>query len=150
MVRRASPRLASFVPLGPQAHTLQGYTCRKGTHDQRRLGKCYINDPNFTSGAAPVVLKLAITSSLDRTGRATRQVASRNYSVLVYRLLNSFNNWRIRSRFPCSVYFVENFLAVGVPDVAFWFQVMLCEVEIDGVHELGHRSEAARQDGLLA
>jgi hypothetical protein len=46
--------------------------------------------------------------------------------ILVYCLLNSFNNWGIRSRFPCSVYFVENFLAVGVPDVAFWFQVMLC------------------------
>ena len=48
------------------------------------------------------------------------------------------------------MYFVENFLAVGMPDVAFWFQVMLCEVKIDGVNELGNRSEAARQYGLLA
>jgi TIR domain len=70
--------------------------------------------------------------------------------LLVYRLLNRFNNGRIGGRFPCSVYFVENFLAVGMPDVAFWFQVMLCEVKIDGVNELGNRSEAARQDGLLA
>jgi hypothetical protein len=29
------------------------------------------------------------------------------------------------------VYFVENFLAVDVRDGAFWFQVILCEVEID-------------------
>ena len=56
----------------------------------------------------------------------------------------------VRGRFPGSVYFVENFLAVGMPDVAFWFQVMLCEVKIDGVNELGDRSEAARQYGLLA
>ena len=69
---------------------------------------------------------------------------------LVYRLLNSFNNWRIGGRFPCSVYFVENFLAVGMPDVAFGFQVMLCEVKIDGVNGFGNRSEAARQYGLLA
>ena len=48
------------------------------------------------------------------------------------------------------MYFVENFLAIGMPDVAFWFQVMLCEVKIDGVNELGDRSKAARQYRLLA
>ena len=64
---------------------------------------------------------------------------------LVYRLIMG-----IVGRFPGSVYFVEYFLAVGMPDVAFWFQVMLCEVKVDGVNELGHRSEAARQYGLLA
>jgi hypothetical protein len=34
---------------------------------------------------------------------------------------------------------------VGMPEVAFWFQVMLCEVKIDGVNELGNRSEATTQ-----
>jgi hypothetical protein len=33
------------------------------------------------------------------------------------------------------VYFVENFLAVGMLDVAFWFQVMLYEVKIDGAND---------------
>ena len=48
------------------------------------------------------------------------------------------------------MYFVENRLAVGMPNVAFWFQVMLCEVKIDGVNEFGNRPKAARQYGLLA
>ena len=37
-----------------------------------------------------------------------------------------------------------------MPDVAFWFQVMLGKVEIYRVNQFGDRAEAPRQDGLLA
>jgi hypothetical protein len=47
-------------------------------------------------------------------------------------------------------YLVENFLAVDMPDIALRFQVMLCDVKIDGVNERGNRAEAARRYGLLA
>jgi hypothetical protein len=41
--------------------------------------------------------------------------------LLVYRLLSLFRKWGICGCFPGSLNFIENLLAIGVPDVAFWF-----------------------------
>ena len=45
--------------------------------------------------------------------------------LLVSCLVNLFRNRRICGSLPRSSDFIENGLAVGMPNVAFWFQVML-------------------------
>jgi hypothetical protein len=54
----------------------------------------------------------------------------------------------IRVRFPCSVCFVENFLPVGMPDIAFWFQVVF--VDRDNLDVMEQAVEDRAGGGYIA